>query len=472
MIAGERPPGTGAGLQRLARRETAMIGSPGEESGGDAGRDARRPVKARSPGWIRGIGGARAIAIGLIALAAAGALTNAFTAPASATSAHAHIRLPLELFQSFPLNPRVVAPTSTKPAAPSRLPLRPAAGLAAPAATVQRTSAGPPLSEILLLLGLACLVVATAWLAGWLLAMVTVQSPRLAPVPASRGPRHSWRQRPALGDGHLRRSSTRARLGIGRRARYARGFPSGSEWPDPSPGSERLPVSERLSSSTPVIGYASVAAPKVRSNTDLRRQAEKIASACARRGLLLMEIVREQDPDRAETLERPGLQYALDQISAGEAEGLVVAELSRLTRSMPELGRMLEWLTLHDARLIAAAPHLDTDEEGGRLAVQTIIELSRGERERRVERTRNGMPAPRRKGPPGVADYPELRERIAGMRAEGMTLQAIADRLNLDGVPTVRGGAKWRPSSVQAAAGYRRPPAREKLGSPRRNGGS
>ena len=42
------------------------------------------------------------------------------------------------------------------------------------------------------------------------------------------------------------------------------------------------------------------------------------------------------------------------------------------------------------------------------------------------------------------------------MRAQGMTLQAIADRLNEEGVPTVRGGAKWRHSSVQAAVGYRR----------------
>ena len=69
------------------------------------------------------------------------------------------------------------------------------------------------------------------------------------------------------------------------------------------------------------------------------------------------------------------------------------------------------------------------------------------------------MRAARRKGPPAVADYPGLRQRIARMRAEGMTLQAIADRLNAEGVPTVRGGAKWRPSSVQAAAGYRRPSA-------------
>ena len=39
-----------------------------------------------------------------------------------------------------------------------------------------------------------------------------------------------------------------------------------------------------------------------------------------------------------------------------------------------------------------------------------------------------------------------------------MTLQAIADVLNEEGVPTQRGGAKWRPSSVQSAAGYKRRP--------------
>ncbi|MBD0282171.1 MAG: recombinase family protein [Thermoleophilaceae bacterium] len=46
------------------------------------------------------------------------------------------------------------------------------------------------------------------------------------------------------------------------------------------------------------------------------------------------------------------------------------------------------------------------------------------------------------------------------MRAQGMTLQAIADTLNAEGVPTLRGGVEWRPSSVQAAAGYKRPSRR------------
>jgi hypothetical protein len=43
------------------------------------------------------------------------------------------------------------------------------------------------------------------------------------------------------------------------------------------------------------------------------------------------------------------------------------------------------------------------------------------------------------------------------MRATGLTLQAIADELNEEGIPTARGGTEWRPSSVQAALGYKRP---------------
>ena len=130
---------------------------------------------------------------------------------------------------------------------------------------------------------------------------------------------------------------------------------------------------------------------------------------------------------------------------------------------------MLEWLVRRKARFVVAGPGLDTEEEAGRLALRTIIELFRWERERLVERTRKGMRAAGRKGPASVADHPKLSERIARMRAAGMTLQAIADQLNADRIPTVRGGAKWRPSSVQAAAGYRRPPTGHALDLPTRD---
>lgn len=234
--------------------------------------------------------------------------------------------------------------------------------------------------------------------------------------------------------------------------------PAATEWGSAVPGVGRGRESELPSKPIRVMGYASLTAGAGNgsSNGDLQSQAQKIAAACAHRGLSLLEIVHEREPKRGKALARPGLGYALERISAGEAEGLVVAQLSRLTHSVPELGRVLEWFSRSDARLIAAAPGLDTEEQGGRMAVRTLIELSQTERERLVERTRNGMRAAQRKGPRAVADNPELRDRIARMRADGMTLQAIADQLNLESVPTVRGGAKWRPSSVQAAAGYQR----------------
>jgi hypothetical protein len=127
-----------------------------------------------------------------------------------------------------------------------------------------------------------------------------------------------------------------------------------------------------------VLGYATVAqsAPR-RTGPELRKQAEAVAAECNRRGLVLLELVRERESADEESLERPGLGYALDRISAGEATGLVVADISRLSRSISELGPVLEWFSRSDARLIAVAQELDTAETDGRRAAQTLIELSR-----------------------------------------------------------------------------------------------
>jgi DNA invertase Pin-like site-specific DNA recombinase len=202
-----------------------------------------------------------------------------------------------------------------------------------------------------------------------------------------------------------------------------------------------------------VIGCVAVE-PGERRAGEFQRQAKRIASECAR--LSLVRLLREREPRHQRALERPSLGYALGRIAAGEASGLVVADLSRLTHSVPELGRVLEWFASHHARLVAADPGFDTGEEGGRLTLQTLIEIAGWERQRLIERTRKGMHAARENGPASVADFPELRQRIEQMRAGGITLQAIADRLNAERIPTVRGGAKWRPSSVQSAAGYQR----------------
>lgn len=217
--------------------------------------------------------------------------------------------------------------------------------------------------------------------------------------------------------------------------------------------------SPRRSSPAKAIGYASCALPGSAGALELKQQAEVITRECKRRGLELLEVVGEHSP-RGRATSRPGLEYALDRIDSGAASGLVVVELSRLTHSVTELGGTIQWLLDRDVRLIASVDALDTYTEGGRLAAGLLVSVSGWERSRLSERTRRGLQVARMNGRsvgrPAVADNPDLSQRIAAMRAEGMTLQAIADQLNEEGVPTVRGGAKWRHSSVQAAAGYHR----------------
>ena len=209
-----------------------------------------------------------------------------------------------------------------------------------------------------------------------------------------------------------------------------------------------------------VYGYASVAVrDRNMISTELREQAEAIASECERLGLELIQIVTEPEPVKRRGLSRPGLEFALSRVKAGEGDGLVVLDLSRLTRSAVQLGAILQWVIAHGLRLVSVAEEIDTAEPSGRVAINTLIGFSNRERARITDRTRQGLERAREaahRRRPAVTDDPDLRERIRCMREENMSLQAIADTLNAEGVPTVRGGTKWRPSSLQAVTGYRR----------------
>ena len=172
--------------------------------------------------------------------------------------------------------------------------------------------------------------------------------------------------------------------------------------------------------------------------------------------------MRDLESKGGADLTRPGLSFALERLGKGEYTCLVVTSLDRLTRSAANLGTLIYLLEERRTRLIVVDIDLDTGTEEGRLAARALVKVSGLEREKLEGQGPGRGLRPRatsgaRSGRPAVADRPTLRRRIAEMRAGGMTLQAIADTLNEEGVPTLRGGAQWRPSSVQAAAGYKRP---------------
>jgi DNA invertase Pin-like site-specific DNA recombinase len=210
------------------------------------------------------------------------------------------------------------------------------------------------------------------------------------------------------------------------------------------------------------LGYVSVwAGANGTAQAELVRQAETIGCACEARGLELVAVVRDlETPPRADA-ERPGLRHVLGQISAGEASCVVVEGLDRLGPSAAVVATLIGWFDGDGRRLVAADIGLDTETRTGQVALRALAAAGQLQTRKLAERTRRGLAAARANGGsagrPSVADRPGLRERIARMRADGKTLQAIADELNAHGVPTLRGGAQWRPSSVQAATGYRRP---------------
>jgi DNA invertase Pin-like site-specific DNA recombinase len=204
------------------------------------------------------------------------------------------------------------------------------------------------------------------------------------------------------------------------------------------------------------IGYVCVTAL---TNGGLRRQSEAIRACCDERGLDLATIVH--DIDAAGRDQRPSLAWALEQLAERRADVLVVARLRDLSANVANLPPLLTWFNTEHRTLIALDLRLDTSTEAGQLAALAVARVGDWEHERISERTRAGLEAARSRGNghgrTSVADIPELQQRIAAMREQGMTLQAIADALNAEGVPTLRGGAMWRPSSVQRATGYRRP---------------
>lgn len=214
-----------------------------------------------------------------------------------------------------------------------------------------------------------------------------------------------------------------------------------------------------------VIGYIRVSTDdQARSGLGLEAQEQTLRQAAAREGWDLVDLVVDEGRS-AKSLDRKGLLDAVARVAAGEAETIAVAKLDRLTRSLVGLADLLEWGERVGASIVALDLGLDTSTSTGRLVARIMASVGEWEREQISDRTRAAAAVKRDKGERisrgSVRDSnPSLARRIAAAREAGETWQTIADALNEEQVPTVRGGACWRVSSVQAAGGYRRPTSR------------
>lgn len=181
-------------------------------------------------------------------------------------------------------------------------------------------------------------------------------------------------------------------------------------------------------------------------------QAAAILATVDRRGWhCVAELTDEGVSGSVAPESRNGLGRALQMLDRGDADVLVVAKLDRLSRSVVDLSLLLDRAERAKWSLVVLDADVDTTTARGRLVANVLGAVAEWERRIIAERTKAALAARKAAGqclggPVTLSN--DTRRMIAELRNEGMMLQAIADKLTADSVPSARGG-QWRPSTVR-----------------------
>lgn len=215
-----------------------------------------------------------------------------------------------------------------------------------------------------------------------------------------------------------------------------------------------------------VIGYTRVSTSKQAEDGDsLDVQRDKLATYCELHDHELVDVYEDAGAS-GKDMERDGLRAALDALEDGDAEGLVVYKLDRLTRSTADLGRLLERFEDKGVALQAVAESLDTSTAAGRMVVRMLGVVAEWERETIGERVSAALQAKADKGeytggkvPFGYqladdgstleerTDEQKVIEAIRTYRDAGLSLRETADRL-ADREMYNRQGTKFNAMSI------------------------
>jgi site-specific DNA recombinase len=212
------------------------------------------------------------------------------------------------------------------------------------------------------------------------------------------------------------------------------------------------------------VGYTRVSTDKqADKGVSLEVQLEKIHAMAVVQGAELLEVIQDAG-ESAKSLERPGMARLLALVDAGKVQVVIIAKLDRLTRSVRDLGELLERFNRRGVSLVSVAESLDTGSAAGRLVLNIMTAVSQWEREAIGERTQTALLHKKAHGKVynhvpygfvrnGDSLVPLVGEqavvgRIRSLRAGGWALRRIAEALNGDGVPTKQGG-RWFPQTVK-----------------------
>lgn len=148
----------------------------------------------------------------------------------------------------------------------------------------------------------------------------------------------------------------------------------------------------------------------------------------------------------------PELQEVLALLASGQGDGLVVAKLDRLSRSIINAANIIEYAQTQDWSLVVLDINVDLTTAAGRMIAHNLMSYAQYERELISERTRAGLAAKKargeRLGRPRLAK-PGIVRRIVMDRNSGLSFAKIATTLEAEGILSPTGRPTWQASTVR-----------------------
>lgn len=185
------------------------------------------------------------------------------------------------------------------------------------------------------------------------------------------------------------------------------------------------------------------------SRNGLDAQRATIDAEAARRG---WDLEYHTDAGVSGKIVGPQLQEVLQLLASGQGDGLVVAKLDRLSRSIINAANIIEAAQDQGWSLVLLDLGVDLSTAAGRMVAHNVMGFAQYERELISERTKAGLAAKRargeRLGRPRLAT-PGVVRRIVLDRNAGLSFAKIAAALEAEGILSPAGRPTWQPSTVR-----------------------
>lgn len=151
-------------------------------------------------------------------------------------------------------------------------------------------------------------------------------------------------------------------------------------------------------------------------------------------------------------MKRPELERALTAIRAGQAGGIIVSKLDRLSRSLLDFAWLMATAMKEGWNIVALDLGVDLRTPAGQMMANILAVFAEFERQVISQRTKDGLAEKRAQGvrlgrPRAIDD--DLLEAVIGAYLSNPSYSAVSRWLNETGYATPHQGKMWYPATVQ-----------------------